>query len=202
MASPLVLINNSNTPAEAIQTWMSAGNLYPHSSCCRKVPYLCGIIIPPSSMFCFNSFRGLSTVQALFWNYLWVPLQLYKLFCHLRSHQFSKRPRKRRISSNYSGLHWSFVSFSLFSTSISKKMPLHQAFVAFCERLYLRPGICGKYFLSFSQENLWPEKTEIAKCLLFYFWVELTKTPIFQKCRVIKWLFLMILSLKDWKLNT
>ena len=40
VASPLVLINNSNTPAEAIQTWMSAGNLYPHSSCCRKVPYL------------------------------------------------------------------------------------------------------------------------------------------------------------------
>ena len=28
-----------NTTAEAIQTWMSAGNSYPHSSCCRKVPY-------------------------------------------------------------------------------------------------------------------------------------------------------------------
>ena len=37
-ALPLVLINHSNTPAEAIQTWMSAGNPYPHSSCCRKVP--------------------------------------------------------------------------------------------------------------------------------------------------------------------
>ena len=24
------------------------------------------------------------------------------------------------------------------------------------------PGICGKYFLSFPQKNLWPEKTEIA----------------------------------------
>ena len=33
----------------------------------------------------------------------------------------------------------------------------------------IRPGICGKYFLSFPQKNLWPEKTEIAKCLLFHF---------------------------------
>ena len=41
--SPLVLINHSNTPADAIQTWMSAGNSYPHSSCCRKVPYFKGI---------------------------------------------------------------------------------------------------------------------------------------------------------------
>ena len=152
-------------------------------------------------MFCFNSFRDLSTVQALFWNYLWVPLQLYKLFCHLRSHQFSKRPRKRRISSNYSGLHWSFVSFSLFSTSISKKMPLHQAFVAFCERLYLRPGICGKYFLSFSQENLWPEKTESAKCLLFNF-LNIKFTVLSKKSHFAKLVFWSISSLKNWKVNT
>ena len=38
-ASPLLLVNHSNTTAEAIQALMSAGNSYPHSSCCRKVPY-------------------------------------------------------------------------------------------------------------------------------------------------------------------
>ena len=53
-----------------------------------------------------------------------------------------------------------------------------------------RPKICGKYFLLFSQKNLWPEKTEIAKCLLFNFWViKLTKTPILPNYHVAKWLF-------------
>ena len=35
-ASPLVLVNHSNTLVEAIQTLMSAGNPYPHSSNVRK----------------------------------------------------------------------------------------------------------------------------------------------------------------------
>ena len=37
LQQPLVLINHSNTLAEAIQTWMSAGNSYPHKNCCRKI---------------------------------------------------------------------------------------------------------------------------------------------------------------------
>ena len=45
--SPLVLLNHSNTPAEAIQTWMSAGNPYPNSSCCRKVPLLFNELVFP-----------------------------------------------------------------------------------------------------------------------------------------------------------
>ena len=56
----------------------------------------------------------------------------------------------------------------------------------------LRPELCGKYFLSFPQKNLWPEKTEIAKCFLFNFWViKLTKTTILPNCQVGKWLFLI-----------
>ena len=37
VAKPRVLVNHSNTMAEAIQAWMSAGNSYPHESCCRKI---------------------------------------------------------------------------------------------------------------------------------------------------------------------
>ena len=40
ISKALVLINRYNTPSETIQIWMSRGNLYPHLSCCRKVPYL------------------------------------------------------------------------------------------------------------------------------------------------------------------
>ena len=42
-------------------------------------------------------------------------------------------------------------------------------FCTFKIAILLRPGICGKNFLSFPQKNLWPEKTEIANCLLFNF---------------------------------
>ena len=40
IASAIVLEWFTSTHGEAILTRMSAGNLYPHSSCCRKVPFL------------------------------------------------------------------------------------------------------------------------------------------------------------------
>ena len=56
--------------------------------------------------------------------------------------------------------------------------------------IYWRPRICRKYFLSFPQKFLSPEKTEIAKCLLLNFLVmKLTKTPILHNCQVPSGLF-------------
>ena len=46
--------------------------------------------------------------------------------------------------------------------------------------------ICGKYFLSFPHKKpLTAEKTDIAKCFIFIFWViKLTKTPILPNYQV------------------
>ena len=53
----------------------------------------------------------------------------------------------------------------------------------------LRLKICGKYFLLFPQKNLGPEKTDIARCLLFKLQViKLIKTPILPNGQVVKFL--------------
>ena len=54
-------------------------------------------------------------------------------------------------------------------------------FASFQERL--RPRICVKYFLSFPQKNLSPEKTETNWLFTFQF-VILTKTPILPNFQV------------------
>ena len=67
-----------------------------------------------------------------------------------------------------------------------------------------RPGICGKYFFSFPQKKLWPEKTEIAKCLLFNFWViKLTKISILPNCLEPNYFlgYNCNLSFKNWSLG-
>ena len=73
-------------------------------------------------------------------------------------------------------------------------------------KIGLWPGICGKYFLSLPQKNLWTEKTEIAKCLLFNFWVikftVISKKAILPLINLAKLVFWSILSLKNWKVNT
>ena len=66
-----------------------------------------------------------------------------------------------------------FISFPLqwdFLKMVNQKSGLYNIFLSFYE-MSLGPGICGKHFLSLPQKNLWTEKTEIAKCLLFNSWV-------------------------------
>ena len=53
-----------------------------------------------------------------------------------------------------------------------------------------RSEICGKYFLSFPQKTFWPEKTDIAKCLLFNFWViKSSKKPFYHLAIWQNWCF-------------
>ena len=63
-----------------------------------------------------------------------------------------------------------------------------------CPLAQLRLGICVKYFLTFPQKNLPPEKTETNSVYTFQFWNDKIDQKInFVKLKSTKWIFLVYL---------
>ena len=75
---------------------------------------------------------------------------------------------------------------------------------AFWEKATYRPGICVKYFLSFPQKNLSPEKAETNQVFTFQFLKDKIYSYIKKKPfgNLVKLPFWSILSFKNWKVNT